>query len=223
MHRPFSHRLITHTKCAGARTELSVGNTKAARKLLQRALGAAPRKMRSAVLLECSRLEEYCGHIDAARQILRKARKETKHEWRVFLESVLVEIRSNNIREAIKQAEEALKIHTGTGRLWAVLIHLHWLLKDENAQLRVFKEALQEVPKSGEVWCEGARIAMRRGNRVDARRFLQFAIQFTPQYGDSFVEYLRLELIEKGSNADIHDLEQVRQLAPHVHQCPLES
>lgn len=165
--------------------------------------------MRAAVLLECSRLEEYSGHTEAARQILRKARKETAHEWRVFLESVLVEIRANNIPEAIKQAEAALKIHTGTGRLWAVLIHLHWLLKDEAAQLRVFKEALNEVPKSGEVWCEGARIAMRRGNRADARRFLKFAIQFTPQYGDSFVEYLRLELIEQGPNANVQDLEQV--------------
>lgn len=197
---------------AGARTELSVGNTKAARKLLQRALGAAPRKMRAAVLLECSRLEEYSGHTEAARLILRKARKETKHEWRVFLESVLVEIRANNVAEAIRQAEDALRTHTGTGRLWAVLIHLHWLRRDEKAQLRVFKEALQEVPKSGEVWCEGARIAMRRGNKADARRFLQFAIQFTPQYGDSFVEYLRLELIEKGPSADTHTLEQVRLL-----------
>lgn len=202
--------LIWKVWLGGARTELSVGNTKAARKLLQRALGAAPRKMRAAVLLECSRLEEYDGHTEAARLILRKARKETKHEWRVFLESVLLEIRANNIAQAIVQAEEALRIHTGTGRLWAVLIHLHWLRRDEPAQLRVFKEALQEVPKSGEVWCEGARIALRRGNPVDARRFLQFAIQFTPQYGDSFVEYLRLELIEKGAAAaDVHDLEQM--------------
>jgi len=50
---------------------------------------------------------------------------------------------------------------------------------------------------------------MRRGNLADARRFLQFAIQFTPQYGDSFVESLRLEMIEKGPHADTHDLEQV--------------
>jgi hypothetical protein len=45
----------------------------------------------------------------------------------------------------------------------------------------VFRQALQEVPKSGEVWCEGARINMNPlGRRFDlntARRFLDFAIQ----------------------------------------------
>jgi len=63
----------------------------------------------------------------------------------VFLESVLLEIRAINVAQAIKQAEEALQVHSGTGRLWAVLIHLHWLRKDLASQLRVFKEALQEV------------------------------------------------------------------------------
>ncbi len=147
----------------------------------------------------------------------------------------------------------------------------------------MFHNALKEVPKSGEVWCEGARICIaqknfpgmnsiftlafsnfqkyhRRNSNVclpyrkydffsffsslekyhpflsfssflfiyflifvilfvcifyfifkcivfvlilfflyaDARRFLDFAIQFTPQYGDSFIEYLLLELLEHG-------------------------
>ena len=31
-----------------------------------------------------------------------------------------------------------------------------------------------------------------------AKRFLNFAIQFTPQYGDSFVEYLRLKFLIAG-------------------------
>jgi len=67
-----------------------VGNTRNARKLLHRALGVAPLKMRALVLLECSRLEEFSGHTDAARLILHKARKETKHEWRVRLLSFSV-------------------------------------------------------------------------------------------------------------------------------------
>jgi len=76
-------------------------------------------------------------------------------------------------------------------------------------QLTVFKEALQEVPKSGEVWCEGARIYLTQGNWVEARRYLEFAIHFTPQFGDSFIEYLRLELLEHRDLADIGKLEQL--------------
>jgi len=59
----------------------------------------------------------------------------------------------------------------------------------------VFRKALNSVPKSGEVWCEGARIALHQGLLDEARKYLAFAIQFTPQYGDSFVEQLRLELL----------------------------
>lgn len=48
------------------------------------------------------------------------------------------------------------------------------------------------MPKSGEVWCEGARLLLRRGEFGDARRCLEYALHFTPQYGDTFIEYLRL-------------------------------
>ena len=64
----------------------------------------------------------------------------------------------------------------------------------------VLIRAIQEVPKSGEVWCEGARchlnpLHISSFNLTNAIKFLSFAVQFTPQYGDTFIEYLRLELI----------------------------
>ena len=62
-----------------------------------------------------------------------------------------------------------------------------------------FLLALQEVPKSGEVWCEGARLKMNPFTQYydleRAEEFLKYAIQFTPQYGDSFIELLRLYLL----------------------------
>ena len=80
----------------------------------------------------------------------------------------LLEIRSNNLPNAITEAKEALKIHSGTGRLWAILIQLKQYETPEK-QISVFKRALNEVPKSGEVWCEGARIALQLGNFTSAR------------------------------------------------------
>jgi la-related protein 1 len=64
-----------------------------------------------------------------------------------------------------------------------------------------FNKALKEIPKSGEVWCEGARLALssdpsnRHFNFSKAENYLRFAIQFTPQYGDSFLECLRLYML----------------------------
>jgi hypothetical protein len=64
----------------------------------------------------------------------------------------------------------------------------------------VLLRALREVPKSGEVWTEGARchlnpLMVKSFRLGDAQKFLSFAIQFTPQYGDSFLEVLRVEIL----------------------------
>jgi tetratricopeptide (TPR) repeat protein len=197
---------------AGSRTELNQNNIATARTLLNRALEEVPVKTRAVVLIECARLEEYTGDLKKARQFLRRAQREAKHEWKVFLESILLEMRAGEHERAIDEAKKALKIHRGTGRLWAVLIQLKGCLEGPDAQLKVFREALDEVPKSGEVWCEGARIRLNpltsKFNLEKARKYLDFAIKFTPQYGDSFIEYLRLELLTRGPYDDsLHVME----------------
>jgi len=101
---------------AGARTELGAANTTAARALLQRAFEEVPEKSKAHVFLECARLEEFVGSVDRARKILIRSRQETRAEWKVFLESVLLEMRAGNWQKAVEEAQSALKIHSGTGR-----------------------------------------------------------------------------------------------------------
>ena len=232
--------------------------------------------------------QEYAGNLEAARRILARARSEVRGEWKVFLESVLLEARAGNHRGAVRQADEALLLHAGTGRLWAILVLIchrleglippkvrrtrrstgksttrvidspdrmddiiahcnvpteqknvesvqqsltqdrrkgendrrrKVLVRDVNgdseetlrssggdddypilSKLQVLLRAIQEVPKSGEVWCEGVRCHMNplHLNSFDlssAQKFLSFAVQFTPQYGDTFLELLRLEML----------------------------
>jgi hypothetical protein len=72
---------------------------------------------------------------------------------------------------------------------------LYWLSKE-----RVLRRAIAEVPKSGEVWCERGRcqlnpMSVHCFDLGLAQQSLCFATQFTPQYGDTFVEYVRLEMI----------------------------
>jgi hypothetical protein len=45
----------------------------------------------------------------------------------LFLESVLLEMRAGQLRDAVSAAESALTTHAGTGRLWAVLIQVGFL------------------------------------------------------------------------------------------------
>jgi len=125
-------------------------------------------------------------------------------------------MRAYNLESALREVMEALEIHSTTGRLWAMLIQLTHLrslgsgnVKD---QTKVFRKALNSVPKSGEVWCEGARIALYQGAFDQARKYLTFAVQFTPQYGDSFIEQLRLEILTAMKANNSLDLGQVLEM-----------
>ena len=78
--------------------------------LIARSLRDCPTKKKHQVLIEWSRMEEFCGLVDSARNIMKKARKYAKHEWKVFLESILLEMRANNFTNARLVAEEALAV-----------------------------------------------------------------------------------------------------------------
>lgn len=186
---------------AAARMELGIGNIERARSLFIRAHRVVPEKGRSATLLECARLEEFNGESDLARAILCKGRVEYSHDWKVLLEAVLLEIRCGNFKRAMEINSAALELHQGTGRLWSTLVQLSQITGGDAAQNAALVQALNAVPKSGEVWCEGGRVHLNPfSDTFDperARRHLSFATRFTPQYGDSFIETLRLEIVDQ--------------------------
>jgi len=186
---------------ASGRMEVLQENYDAAKILFRRAQVVVPEKGRAVALLECARLEEYVGDVDLARAVLTKSRSVCGNDWKVWLESVLLEMRNSDQTRAIELAELGLQLHSGTGRLWASLVQLRHYDKGERAQFDTLKLALNAVPKSGEVWCEGARIHLNPFSRTfdpnAARRHLLFATNFTPQYGDCFLEMMRQEIIEQ--------------------------
>lgn len=75
--------------------------------------------------------------------------------------------RESEIRKQLFLVKQALLVHPSTGRLWATQIQL-LSTKDGKegsaSAFAIFDEALQHVPKSGEVWCEGARLALAKGD-----------------------------------------------------------
>jgi len=186
---------------AAARMELSFGNTERARPLFIRAHRAVPQKGRSATLLECSRMEEFLGNAEVSRAILCKGRIQYGYDWKVWLESILFEMRSRQYNRAIELCSFALHIHSGTGRIWACLVQLEYYKGGDTSQAEALRKALNAVPKSGEVWCEGGRIYLNPFSRLfgvhRAKRHLHFATKFTPQYGDSFIEGIRIEIISQ--------------------------
>lgn len=101
---------------ASGRTEVSCGNMDEARILFLRAYDSVSEKGRSTVLLECARLEEFCGDFELARAILCKARVAFgKSDWKVWLATVNLECRCGFQERAVDFAQKSLEIHSGTG------------------------------------------------------------------------------------------------------------
>lgn len=192
-----------------ARLELLCSEFDRSRILLNRAWIEVPEKSKAAVFLECSRFEEYAGNISLAREIISKAKFEMRSDWKVFMEAVQVELRQGNLKEAVSVGRDALSVHPGAGRLWSLLIQLSHRCECLNFDVKivdlpskydVLLHALSRCPKSGEIWCEAARIHLNplipdSFDLTLAQRYLGFAAQFTPQYGDTFIEILRVEFI----------------------------
>jgi tetratricopeptide (TPR) repeat protein len=224
----------------GARLELRYGDSKVARKSLLQAVKLAPLKSRSAVLTEWARLEQYLpspNRFDEARRILNKAKRSMPSDWKVHLESILLEMRAGAFAFALALTHEALRLFPSSGRLvrriepslsfqsctglttccssqWALRVQLEYLcyhqqqrssggalpsskLSVPRSAMRALEEATRQCPKSGEVWCEAARLAIANREFSLARRYLEYSTHFTPQLGDSLVEWLRLEMLEQ--------------------------
>jgi tetratricopeptide (TPR) repeat protein len=186
---------------AAGRMEVAAGNSNVARQLFLHAHRVVPDKGRAIALLECARLEEFVGDVELASAILCKSRLLGGSDWKVWLESVMLSTRSGDYSRAVMLSQQGLEQHSGTGRLWASLIQLRHFSGGERAQFESLKNALNAVPKSGEVWCEGARIYLNpfchTFDLQRASRHLFFATKFTPQYGDGFLESLRLLIVDQ--------------------------
>lgn len=179
------------------------------RQFLQRSYRIAPAKSRHTVLLEYSKME-YCGHsLEASLGLLNYGIFCFPSEWKLLLERVQQLTLKEQYSRALELNVSALRSHIGAGRLWSSYIHLihqshlrllltRRMFGPEEAY-RVFHASLKHVAKSGEVWCEGARIYLdptsRHFNPLNASKCLNYAVFFTPQYGDSFIEAIRLAVI----------------------------
>jgi hypothetical protein len=111
-----------------------------------------------------------------------------------------MEARTGSLSAAKTVALEALELQPAFGRLWSALATVeHGSANGIDAAMNICHQASKEVPKSGEVWCEFARVFLNplgAAFHLDrAHKSLQFALRLTPQYGDTFLELLRLRFL----------------------------
>ena len=161
--------------------------------------------------LELARILDFIGEVGTAAVVIERNMLLFPDEWKLVLERIQQLLRENRCLEALDLNLRALRHHSAAGRLWSSVIQLtHQFVRmggvtrrlyGSSAALQVFYTALFFVAKSGEVWCEGARIFLnpisKHFNPLNAQRCLHFAVYFTPQYGDSFIEVVSATESEK--------------------------
>lgn len=180
---------------------------------MKRGYACCPAKCRHFILLGLREDRVFHGPRGAQQRILYKAILFFPEEWRMALERIkhLVGAAGRALTHRAAQGRsllafrlcfEVIQRRQAPGRLWTCLIHLahesdfpvsltHRVFGGD-AAMRFFRLALRYVAKSGEVWCEGARIFLDPTcsyfSPQHARIALNFAAFFTPQYGDVFIE-----------------------------------
>ncbi len=210
---PLKSRASVYLECS--RIEEYCGNVDAARKILQKACDEV--RVEWKLFLESVLLEARCGNVHAALEVANLAlvvHPGTGRLWAIYVQlchrleclaptPTVGTIRAtdaashcshpsypnSHIPAADTEIADAFSITNATGQKYVVPSKQDILLR-----------ALRDVPKSGEVWTEGARCRLNplQNTSFDvggAQKFLGFAMQFTPQYGDTFIEVLRMELL----------------------------
>lgn len=202
----------------GSRLELKGNCPGKAKKLVNHYLHTQNEKQKYHLLIESSKIAEFQGDLSSTVMYFEQTRDYMRTEWKAYLEYIQMLIRNGYFEQALDVAKESLYYHNLAGRLWASMIQLKHMMgtdKPGNEAYKAFMVAVNEVPKSGEVWCEGARVCLNplsdRFNIEKAKRFLNFAIYFTPQYGDSFIEAMRLYLL-LGDRKEFKNLKKVNIL-----------
>ncbi len=154
------------------------------------------------IFFEMARLHAFWGDSITAKSILDYGHRSVHTEWKLGLESIQQRLREGDLLGAVHLNYQLVVNNRGAGRVWSSMIQLlHQYILYQDLIVRscgpslafcIFVYSLQFVAKSGEVWCEGARIFLNPCSSLfslkNAAKCLNLAVFFTPQYGDSFIE-----------------------------------
>ena len=107
-----------------ARVQFHIGEYERSREIIERCCYEVPSKQMSMAMLDYAKHFEMRGQVQRARQILQHTKRIAKTEWKIHLESVLLEVRNGCFDTAEDLVFQSLNVHFATGRLWATLIQL---------------------------------------------------------------------------------------------------
>jgi hypothetical protein len=139
----------------GSRLELKGNYPQKAKRMVNHYLQTQNEKQKYHLLIESSKIAEYQGDVVSTVGFFEQTRDYMRAEWKAYLEYIHMLIRNHQYEQALDVVKEALYYHNLAGRLWASMIQLKHITGKESSGTDAYKSfmvAINEVPKSGEVW-----------------------------------------------------------------------
>ncbi|TNJ27396.1 hypothetical protein GMRT_11272 [Giardia muris] len=175
---------------------------------LLRARDYASVKSKPFVLLEMAHYYEFWGMDRDALDLLLTAIKASPKEWKYTMEYVLVLRHNGRLSDALESVACAIQLdNSSTGRLWALYASLAQYV-NAAFHFSVIRAAAAHCPKSADVWIEIARFYLNPTydsfSLSIAEEAIAKAVYYTPQYGDTYIEWLRLITIKLVATHSVH-------------------
>ncbi|WVN88097.1 uncharacterized protein L203_103297 [Cryptococcus depauperatus CBS 7841] len=144
------------------------------------------------IFLAAAKLAAETGEMEAALQILEKAKAQADTE-RVWMKSAVLQRQLGKLDESLKTLDAAIAKFTSFGKLYMIRGQIYESLGEVSAARNVYAQGCRSCPKSTALWILSARLEVRAGVVIKARSLLEKARLHNPRNDELWVESIKIE------------------------------
>jgi pre-mRNA-processing factor 6 len=173
-----------------AKSKWLQGHVETARKILAKAFEANPNS--EEIWMAAVKLESENNEYERARALLKQAREKAPTS-RIWMKSIRLEWCLNNLAEAERMLDTALKVYMDTPKLYMMCGQIAEQRGDDERARRIYLDATKRMPSSIPIWLLLCRLEERTGNVIKARSDLERSRMKNPKCVDLWLESVRIE------------------------------
>ena len=144
------------------------------------------------IFLAAAKIASETNEMDAAVQILQKARAQADTE-RIWMKSAMLERQLGKLDEALKTLEEAIRKYPGFDKLHMIRGQIYDGKNDIAGARAAYAQGCKSCPKSIPLWILSARLEEKAGVTIKARSILERGRMFNPKNDELWAESIKVE------------------------------
>lgn len=195
----------------GAKSKWLAGDVPAARGILSLAFQANPNS--EDIWLAAVKLESENAEYERARRLLAKARSSAPTP-RVMMKSARLEWALDNLEDALRLLDEAVKVFPDFPKLWMMKGQIEEQQNHLDEAAETYNQGIKKCPTSIPLWVLSATLEERKGTLTKARSILERGRLRNPKTAGLWLEAIRIEL-----RAGLNEIAST-MMARALQECP---